>query len=639
MPSYIDHLLNQLINPNAPPDLLDELTERWNKLPAAKRDRYIHQARVMAEILAKSGSTQHMGPGVNRQALEDLGIRSRTTLSSYLAECAAFRAQYPHAPLALALVNMAGRPKRTILTPYEQLLVIGAYAYTDWQVLIDEQTATSTKMKLQIEHVYSLLIQIFPEAQNKINARGLHRFLNEVVDEDQPLFTLAWKGEKAVWAEFLIKLPNTVGGPNERWQSDARALPIYILTEDGTPSTVTLVSILEEFSGIVPEWEIVERTEVAPTGETKRVDFRREHVCLLLARAILKLKICPRFFYTDNGSQYVSLKELLPYLTNSGDEGITPIFGFPGHPWGRGKIEVMQKLVDTCLRGQPGFVEDENDAKAWEVARKSAKLTKDDLRKILKRFFKKWNMDRKNGQPSRHDLWKNTKPEGGIAMPDPERLFHLALNQDWKTPKVNDTHIQYNNEFYRLKKITDESRKRWIEATNHPRPVWSLDYEDLEGRHVERVYACLDGRTFDELIPTSEERPPAKRRVKEQQTDLNALRRLRSSLATAFIALLHQHDASISTIAIDTVENTASIGITASQNTNPAPNQNRNKAEPSNSQHIDQPAIPPQEEETQPIPPAQPALQSDDDATPTSSRASYIEIMRRKREQRRSNNV
>jgi transposase InsO family protein len=639
MSSYIDRLLNQLSNPDVPPDPLDELMVRWNKLPQARRDRCIHQARVMAEILAKSGNTQHLGPGVNRQALADLGIRSRMTLSSYIHECAAFRAQYPDAPLALALVNMAGRPKRTVLTPYEQLLAIGAYAYTDWQVLIDEKTAISTKMKLQVEHVYSLLVQIFPETRNKINARGLHRFLNEVVDDDQALFTLAWKGEKAVWAEFLIKLPNTVGGPNERWQSDARALPIYILTEDGKPSTVTLVSILEEFSGIVPEWDIVERIEVASTGEKQRVDFRRDHICLLLARAMLKLKVCPRFFYTDNGSQYVSLKELIPYLTNSGDEGITPIFGFPGHPWGRGKIEVMQKLVDTCLHGLPGFVEDEDDPRMWEAARKAAKLTKENLRKILKRFFKQWNTDRKNGQPSRQDLWKGTKPECGIPMPEPERLFHLAFNRDWTTRKVFDSHIEYNNEFYRLKNITDDSRMRWIEAVNHPRAVWSLDYENMDGRYVQRVYACLDGRTFDELTPTSEQRPPAKQRVKEQQTDLNALGRLRSSLATAFLALLRQHDASIGTIAVDTVEKTTAIGI-ADQNIDTTSEQDDKGENSSNTQqHIDQPAVSPQEDDARPISPAQNAPQLDDGETPANSRTSYIEIMRQKREQRRNNNL
>jgi hypothetical protein len=41
------------------------------------------------------------------------------TLRNYVDKCVAFRHTYPDQPLALALVNMAGRKPKRLLTPEE----------------------------------------------------------------------------------------------------------------------------------------------------------------------------------------------------------------------------------------------------------------------------------------------------------------------------------------------------------------------------------------------------------------------------------------------------------------------------------------------------------------------------------------
>ncbi len=246
MPSYIDHLLRMLHNPYANPDPLDEAFARWNELSAAKRDVLIAQASTMEWVLQMVDTYGRLLPGYGERALCELGKTSRATLQNYIATCSAHRANHPDVPLAYALVNLAGRPAHMVLEPVEQLLAIGAYMYMDWRVLIDDGVTKRHRTKLQVAHIYSLLTHIFPGVAAKIKVDGLQRFLQDVVQDDLATFTLAWEGEKKVWEEFLLKLPNTCQGPNERWQSDARVLPMYGISANGIVCTFTLVSVMDE---------------------------------------------------------------------------------------------------------------------------------------------------------------------------------------------------------------------------------------------------------------------------------------------------------------------------------------------------------------------------------------------------------
>lgn len=187
-----------------------------------------------------------------------------------------------------------------------------------------------------------------------------------------------------------------------------------------------------------------------------------------------------------------------------------------------------------------------------------------DLRFLIKRFFKKWNIDPRGDQPSRQKVWKTATPQVGLAAPSPERLYHLGHVRDWKTPKVHDSHIQFNNEFYRLNHITPVSRARWRDAVKRKAPTWSLEYETLEERKVRKAYTCLDGKTFEELIPTTEQRPDARTRVKENQQDINLLKRRRSGLGAAFLRLLQEKGVDIDVTTVDTVETMVVVSSTKS---------------------------------------------------------------------------
>jgi hypothetical protein len=326
-----------------------------------------------------------------------------------------------------------------------------------------------------------------------------------------------------------------------------------------------MIPVVDTFSLFTPRFLLVPRRAEDAFGVVQQVDFRYHDVTMLLATVMLLLKLRPRFLYTDNGSQFKALKRILSYLTNSGEEDLHVILGFPYHPWGRGIVEVVQKLVDAVLRGHPGSVANEKDPKSWEKARNSASMPVDDLNTLLKRHFKKWNYEPRGDQPSRFDIWKNA-PQTRRPMPSPERIFHLGFGTDWKEYLVRDTHIHYDTEYYGLKYLDIETRRRWVDAVGKKVPVWSMEYyDDRQKRNVKRVFACFDRRTMDELARLkSSPTPSPGQRVRNQQGELNAIRQRRNALQEAFLELSSRLN--IVTPAIDKVgETVVYLGQTESE--------------------------------------------------------------------------
>jgi hypothetical protein len=316
-----------------------------------------------------------------------------------------------------------------------------------------------------------------------------------------------------------------------------------------------MIPVVDAYSLFTPTFILVPRKVENDLGEVQKVDFRYHHVTKLLAVVMMMVRLRPGFLYTDNGAQFKALERILSYLTTHTDENITLVRGFPGHPWGRGIVEVVQKLVDAILREQPGFVANENNLASWNKAYETAKLSVDDLNTLLKRHFKKWNYEPRGDQPSRFDIWKNT-PQTRRPMPSPERIFHLGFGTDWKMRLVRDTHIEYDNTYWHLKKLDDESRMRWVDAVGKSVPIWSMEYyDDMQGRNITRVFVCLDGRTMDELVrQKSGPTPSPGQRKKNQRGELEVLKRREKALDDIFLALAEKYGTSIP--ALDTVEKT-----------------------------------------------------------------------------------
>jgi hypothetical protein len=145
--SYIDRLLYQLRHPDAEPDDLDERIARWMNMSGAKRDKLIGKADTMKWVLALAqdgtraktdNDLTWLPPGKAQEAIAELGVDSRMTLRNYVNKCVSFRDKRSGYPLALALVNMAGRKPNRLLTPEEQLFAIGAYLQTEWTYYVGD---------------------------------------------------------------------------------------------------------------------------------------------------------------------------------------------------------------------------------------------------------------------------------------------------------------------------------------------------------------------------------------------------------------------------------------------------------------------------------------------------------------------
>jgi len=564
--SYIDRLLHRWHHPDEEPDDLDERMARWMNMSIEKRNELIGKAHTMHWVLdlVEDGKRAQTSDGLTwlpqgkaQQALDELGIKTRATLHETIDKCRSFRAKRPDQPLAYALINMAGRPPNQLLSLEEQLFALGAYANTTWQSYSDDGIVYENTTRVRSIYIYEWLCHVFPSVSERLKPAVLERFLDLVVAEDEATFTLAWEGEKEVWKRFLLKLPNNITEPNQVWQLDGRVLP-FVVYSDGIPCTVTLIPLVDVFSTFTPSFVLTPRKAENELGDIQKVDFRYHHVTKLLAIVMLMLKLRPGFLYTDNGSQFKALERILSYLvTHTTEEEVSLVRGFPGHPWGRGIVEVVQKLADEVLREQPGFVHDENDLASWNKAYEKAKLSVDDLNTLLKRHFKKWNDAPRGDQPSRFDIWKNT-PQTRRPMPSPERIFHLGFGTDWKKRLVRDTHIEYDNTYWHLKKLDDESRMRWVDAVEKSVPIWSMEYyDDMQGRNIKRVFVCLDGRTMDELIKgktPGHTTPSPQQRKKNQRGELDVIKRREKALDDVLLSLLEKHGTSIP--ALDTPEKT-----------------------------------------------------------------------------------
>src|SRR3954451_2656779 len=87
--------------------------------------------------------------------------------------------------------------------------------------------------------------------------RGVHmkrwRYINRFRKENPALFDYFTKGRDEVERESTLKRKNDVERPNQRWQSDVRYLPFYVL-ENGEPCPVSLIIIYDDYSRYIIAW-------------------------------------------------------------------------------------------------------------------------------------------------------------------------------------------------------------------------------------------------------------------------------------------------------------------------------------------------------------------------------------------------
>lgn len=508
--------------------LLQMAKRRWKELTTrekGKRDRLggperqeelRRKAGVLESLLPRLQRGEHLGRNERDRAIKAMRVDSPQTFYNLAQKCIRQRRLFPQEPLVYALVKLSGRPRQELFTAEQELLIIGAYLFDEWKVLLPNGKVDASADRVGAEYIRSMLRLAYPDFE--VTVRQIQDFLKESEREQHVFFALGREGLRAVLQEYMPKLPNSLAEPHIRWQSDARILPIIVYKQVGNKVikfTVSLVIVIEEYSLRILNWCLVPRKTVSEIDpeELKNVDFTNGHVRLMLAGAMLELNIRPHQWYTDQGSQFVAIRDFLAWLTDGydPDHPVIPILGQPAWPWSRGKVEVVQKLIDACLRKLSGFVRNEKDRMEWRRAYRDTDISLEDLESVIRKHVETWNATIVDGKLSRTQL-SEQKPELLLPAPPEDRIAHFALAGNWGDVKIEDTGVPLPDQKYFPPMKSEADFHRFMSKVGKraryiviPRPSG-----------VPIVLASLDGDPWEAVLPAKEVRPSSKRRAKNQ---------------------------------------------------------------------------------------------------------------------------
>jgi len=507
---------------------LETAKKRWEKLAnrlKGKLDKlsgweiqqeYIRKSGILDPLLQRITHNRLLY-GERKKILDNLKIDSPQTLYNLAKRCIRHKRLFPNEPLAYALVKLSGRPKLELFTPEQELLIIGAYLFGEWELRLPNGKVDKSRDRVGAEYVHSLLCYTYPVLE--VTVRQVEHFIAEKRAEEHVVFVLGREGARKVWQDYIPKLPNLALEPHYRWQSDARILPVVVYKRVGKRTvkyTLTLVIIIDDYSLAILNWCLVERVienDVDPE-EVKRVDFVNGHVRMLMAGAMDDWQARPHLWYTDRGSQYIAIVDFIPWLTSGFDDDhpVIAIQGFPGHPWARGKVEVVQKLINKVLRKLSGFVHDEEDRQSWKEANKLTNVEYKDVQAAAREFVKEWNTSSIDGKPSRIEQLKQA---GTVPLPPPptERLAFFATSGDWGAVTVKDTGLPLPDGDYTLKALnTETGYQRWQDAIGK-----KVRYCIIPRSKDQLVLTSLDGTIWEPIVRTSQLSTVGRRHAKRQR--------------------------------------------------------------------------------------------------------------------------
>lgn len=467
-----------------------------------------HKEEIIKECIALRGENRGKGdndilpPNAAKGALEQLGIRSRTTLTSLIIRYQNYSEAYPDEPAINALIDIRGRPKQELLNPDQETVAIGAYLTRKRTSILSTGMTKQIFTRPEIDWVYSMLLLVWPDLALSIDQ--LRRFLKEKHQEDPILFNISRDDEDQTWMDRLPKRRNDVTRPKVRVQSDARALPILVKVGD-IYCTVTLLTLIDDYTQFVLDYQLIPRKVEDENGIVCRVDYTAEDFRLLLANAMLEFEFRPLFVYTDRANQF---KAIVPFLKLLSDDNLEPptrwIPGRRRYAPGKGKIEKYQHLVDRLLRNLPAFIEE------W-MGKYPKRLSKDEIKEVmsleeLQQEFdtrtKNWNEGPRDNKPSRREDFISI-PGPAIKPPSPFRVSLLGtIEKEYKPCRVYPRGILYDNIYYQPIYKNPEDYELLANKMDQDVPIGGV----WMGKKGRVVFACLDGTNWIEVIPDTEQK-------------------------------------------------------------------------------------------------------------------------------------
>ncbi|NNJ11573.1 transposase family protein [Chloroflexales bacterium ZM16-3] len=332
--------------------------EKRGKTP--KRLKEIERViKPLVEIVKTQGSLR--GTGERNKAATALGVSVWTIdnwVDAYLAD-----------PRVESLADkQPGREKGRMLSSEQEDIACFFFINPKLNTVYPDGRPDNIPEIANVKYIYAVIQKFCPEPKWTIDT--LRRYLNDLKAEHPLVIDRAHKGENYLRNKLLPARKNNVDRPNQRWQMDARPLPIYV-NYDGMICTVTLLQMIDDYSWYPVRHRLIPRKIRDEEGLPKGADFTSGDVGILLASAMYYEQIRPEDLYTDNGSQIIAIEEFLEDLTDENETLIRMRNSIPGRPRGRGKIEKFLGLMDELLKDLPAnFVGKEKDLAAVGAARR-----------------------------------------------------------------------------------------------------------------------------------------------------------------------------------------------------------------------------------------------------------------------------
>ncbi|KAB8140071.1 transposase [Chloroflexia bacterium SDU3-3] len=343
--------------------------------------------------------------------------------------------------------------------------------------------------------------------------QSTRRYLHRLNIADPIVVARARFGKKYLEEHLMPTLPNNVRRPNIRWQIDGRPLPIYVRYK-GLVCTVTLLLIMDDYSQYIVRAGIYPRIIRDEEGFPKRADFTKKDVGVLLASAMYYAQVRPEYVYTDHGSQFMTLRELLEDLSEEFERMTTLTNSIPGRPQGRGKIERLLALFDALLKDLPSFVDEKGGFNAIQAAKRDPEMyTFERLCAYIQTEVERFNQQppRKNGTKTRAELWTETE-----AMPAPpvRRMLHLVPESMNKDVAISKTGCRIDNDLYEPRIDSNEDMFQWMLALTRREhiPMRAIKLDEPLYRTPEdkgwKAQICLDPDNpyWCELVPSGSQR-------------------------------------------------------------------------------------------------------------------------------------
>ncbi len=372
-------------------------------------------------------------------------------------EYVAYQQTYPDEPPVNVFVPIpAGRPGGTgsLTDTHKRVIHYALLQRARLTRYADGKLRTAPDYEFEVRDVYRFVLAICPDVSSYDTVR---RYINKFRKENPAMFDYFTKGRDYVEEELVLKRKNDVARPNQRWQSDVRYLPFYVL-ENGEPCPVSLIIIYDDYSRYIIAWKLIVSSQRNKEGRMIRNHATSRDVCELLARAMRAWGIRPEQFYSDNGSEFIPLEGMLPKLAD--DPPIRFVRSRPRKPWGRGKVENGLGQFTRLLRRIALGYRPKKDRPSIDKARKSAKLSIAELEVEFAVHVHAINTVTPKKGKSRAELWNG---KSAYAAPPIHRLVHLNIEHKRdENLKVDDWSINWLGEQWEPLLIGVEERDKAI---------------------------------------------------------------------------------------------------------------------------------------------------------------------------------